>query len=150
MSKRYTHTNINAKDWKKLSAFYQKVFDCKPVPPRRDLYGEWIDDVTGIKDVHIEGEHLAVPGYEEGQGPTIEIFTYNFADDIGPLNINSYGFAHIAFEVDDVEETYAELLKEGGSAVGKVITRYYPQVGTLTLIYAKDPEGNIVEIQKWT
>lgn len=150
MTKRYTHTNINAKDWKKLSAFYQKVFDCKPVPPRRDLYGKWIEDVTGIEGVHIEGVHLAVPGYEDGQGPTIEIFTYNLPQGERPLEINAYGFAHIAFEVDDVEETYAELLKEGGSAVGKMISRDYPGVGRLTLIYAKDPEGNIVEIQKWT
>lgn len=145
---KYTHTNINCKDWRKLADFYIKVFGCKPVPPQRDLSGEWIDKVTSIDGVHIEGIHLALPGFEEG-GPTIEIFTYNKPNSVGPLNINEYGFAHIAFEVDDVEKAYECVLKEGGSAVGEIQTRYYPRVGTLTLIYAKDPEGNIIELQKW-
>lgn len=145
---KYTHTNINARNWKRLADFYIKVFDCKPVPPQRNLYGEWIDKVTSIEGVHIEGIHLALPGYEDG-GPTIEIFTYNKPNFIGPLNINEYGFAHIAFAVDDVKKAYELVLKEGGSAVGEIQTRYYPQVGTLTLIYAKDPEGNIIELQKW-
>ncbi|MCG8483116.1 MAG: VOC family protein [Clostridia bacterium] len=146
---KYAHTNINAADWKKLSRFYQKVFDCKPVYPQRDLQGEWIEKVTDIDGVHIEGIHLALPGYEAG-GPTLEIFSYNKPNQVGPLNINEYGFAHIAFEVEDVEKAFKNLLDEGGSAVGEMVTRHYPGVGILTLIYAKDPEGNIVELQKWT
>ncbi len=145
---KYAHTNINAKDWKKLADFYIKVFGCKPVPPQRDIRGEWIDKTTSIEGVHIEGMHLALPGYEEG-GPTIEIFTYNKPNPVGPLNINEYGFAHIAFTVEDVKEAYELVLREGGSAVGEIQTSYYPKVGTLTIIYAKDPEGNIVELLNW-
>lgn len=40
MSTVYTHTNINTPDWKKLSAFYEKVFGLKLVPLLRDLHGE--------------------------------------------------------------------------------------------------------------
>lgn len=148
LNAKYTHTNINSKDWRKLADFYIKVFGCKPVPPQRDLSGEWIDRTTSIEGVHIEGIHLALPGFCEG-GPTIEIFTYNKPDSVGPLNINGYGFAHIAFAVDDVAEAYECVLREGGSAVGEIQTRYYPQVGTLTVIYARDPEGNIIELQNW-
>ena len=38
---KFTHTNIVAKDWKTLSLFYQEVFGCVPVPPERDIQGDW-------------------------------------------------------------------------------------------------------------
>ena len=31
---RYIHTNIVAKDWRRLADFYIQVFGCTPVPPR--------------------------------------------------------------------------------------------------------------------
>ena len=72
------------------------------------MSGEWIDRITMIRDVHIEGIHLRLPGYENG--PTLEIFSYgeNDAKDREIL-INHYGFAHIAFHVDDVDETLERL-----------------------------------------
>jgi len=39
MATKYTHTNLIAKDWKRLLAFYQEVFGCIPVLPERDLSG---------------------------------------------------------------------------------------------------------------
>ena len=39
MQIKYTHTNINAKDWRKLSKFYQDVFDCVPLGKLRDNKG---------------------------------------------------------------------------------------------------------------
>jgi predicted enzyme related to lactoylglutathione lyase len=78
---KYVHTNIIAKDWRKLSLFYQRVFGCKPVPPERDLSGQWLDSLTGIDGAHITGEHLALPGYD-GQTPTLEIFSYDDMDAI--------------------------------------------------------------------
>ena len=146
----YRHTNINAKDWKALSAFYEKVFQCRPIPPERDLYGEWFDKVTGVKGVHVRGQHLLLPGYDD-DGPTFEIFTYSIPEGSASAAINSYGFAHIAFEVEDVEETFCRLLREGGSSCGEMVEQYYPSVGkTLKIVYAKDPEGNVVEIMKWS
>lgn len=45
---RYVHTNIIAKDYKKLISFYKKVFHCKSIGKTRDLRGEWLDKMTGI------------------------------------------------------------------------------------------------------
>jgi len=73
MSNKYVHTNLIARDWKSLADFYIQVFGCTPVPPERDISGEWIDGMTGISDVRIRGAHLRLPGYEDG--PTLEIFT---------------------------------------------------------------------------
>jgi len=72
---KYVHTNIVARDWRSLSRFYQKVFKCTPVPPRRDLSGHWLDQATGVPAAQLQGEHLRLPGYGK-QGPTLEIFQY--------------------------------------------------------------------------
>lgn len=145
----YRHTNINSKDWKTLCKFYEIVFDCKPVGPERDLHGEWFDKVTGVKGAHVRGQHMTLPGYGE-DGPTFEIFTYNLHNDNPPAPINGYGFAHVAFEVDDVERTYNLLMKNGGSACGEIVDHYYTNVGkTIKIVYARDPEGNVIEILNW-
>lgn len=149
MAFRYVHTNIIAKDWKKLSQFYQNVLHCTPLPDGgRDLKGEWIDRMSGIQSVHIEGEHLLLPGYTEDH-PTLEIFSYAQEGEGSSKIINGPGFAHIAFEVDDVRETLEEILAAGGGQVGEVVEAVYPGNIKATFVYAKDIEGNIVELQSW-
>jgi predicted enzyme related to lactoylglutathione lyase len=144
---KYVHTNLIARDWKKLSGFYQDVFHCVPVPPQRDLSGQWLETLTGIKNVHIQGEHLLLPGYGEN-GPTLEIFSYDDMTE-NEKALNTVGFSHIAFVVDDVESTL-ELVKEnGGSCVGELVVQKYPNGKTGTFVYCKDIEGNIIELQKW-
>jgi predicted enzyme related to lactoylglutathione lyase len=144
---KYVHTNIIARDWKKLSQFYQKVFQCIPVPPERNLSGDWLDALSGIKNAKIRGEHLKLPGYDEN-GPTLEIFSYNEMINNENL-INMVGFAHIAFLVDDVTVTLELVKKNGGMAVGELVVQKYPNGKIGTFVYCKDPEGNIIELQKW-
>lgn len=145
---KFAHTNIIARNWEKLAQFYIDVFECEPIYPERDLSGEWIDRVTGITNVHIKGIHLRLPGYENG--PTLEIFGYedNKVPDV-TRSVNEYGFAHIAFHSDDVDAVLEKFLKHGGTKYGQLVEKEIPDLGTLTVIYAKDPEGNIVEIQNW-
>jgi len=149
MTFRYVHTNIIAKDWRKLSQFYQKVFHCKPLSNgRRDLKGEWIDRMTDIPSVQVQGEHLLLPGYSEDH-PTLEIFSYSQEEQNNSKMINNLGFGHLAFEVDDVRETLEEVLAEGGGQVGDVVEAIYPNNVKATFVYAKDIEGNIIELQSW-
>jgi len=119
-------------------------------PPERDLAGEWIDKVTHIRNVRIRGMHLALPGYRE-DGPTMEIFEYEPASPRTQANkINHQGFGHIAFHVDSVEEVLNRLVKHGGKPLGEIATKEYEGIGTLTVVYAADPEGNFIEIQHWS
>jgi predicted enzyme related to lactoylglutathione lyase len=148
MKIRYVHTNIIAKDWKKVSQFYQRVFGCKPVPPQRDLSGEWLDKLTGIANVHVIGEHLTLPGYEECL-PTLEIFSYNRMDSNNSKALNGIGLAHLAFEVDDVAIILQKIKQEGGGQVGELIKTEYPNNVIATFVYANDVEGNIIELQSW-
>ena len=148
MPTRYVHTNLIAKDWKRLSAFYQEVFGCLPVPPERDLSGEWIDKATKLTDVHITGEHLRLPGYGD-DGPTLEIFQYDSMPDAPATFPNTPGFSHIAFAVDDVQVTARAIFERGGAPAGELIVQEISGVGLLTFQYVADPEGNIIEIQSW-
>jgi len=144
---KYKHTNIAAKDWKRLSDFYQEVFGCVPVPPDRDLSGKWLDKITGIQQAHILGRHLRLPGFGD-DGPTLEIFQYDSMPEHPAIKPNTPGFAHIAFEVDNVNEVAKSVFDHGGTAIGELVTREVPGVGQLTVQYVADPEGNIIEIQK--
>jgi predicted enzyme related to lactoylglutathione lyase len=148
MSIRYTHTNIVAKDWRKLADFYMQVFGCLPVPPERDLSGEWLEKLTAIPDCKIKGVHLALPGYENG--PTLEIFSFEPQGE-QPIEklIHRMGYGHLAFHVDDVQQVLDDLLAHGGTTYGEVVKKMYPVLGELTAVYACDPEGNIIEIQNW-
>jgi predicted enzyme related to lactoylglutathione lyase len=149
MKIKFTHTNIIARDWEKLSRFYQEVFACVPVPPKRDLQGDWVDELTGIRGAHIRGEHLRLPGYEDSL-PTLEIFSYDDWVDSGLPQINRTGFGHIAFEVEDVDEMLKKIRAAGGAQIGRQIVADYPNDVVATFVYATDPEGNIVELQNWS
>jgi len=146
---KYVHTNIVARDWKKLVKFYIDVFGCIPVPPERDLKGDWLDIGTGLKDAHLKGMHLRLPGCGE-DGPTLEIFSYTKSE-ARPDEIfaNRIGFGHIAFKVDNVEKVYDKALENGGKKLGEISSHKVEGVGILTFAYLTDPEGNIIEIQKW-
>lgn len=143
---KYVHTNIVAQDWRSLADFYVKVFECTPIPPERDLSGEWLERATSIEGVHIRGIHLRLPGYGE-DGPTLEIFQYD-ADHEHPMPLASRpGLGHIAFAVEDVAAVKVAVLEAGGGAVGEVVGVKIPGVGGIEFAYLTDPEGNIIEIQ---
>jgi catechol 2,3-dioxygenase-like lactoylglutathione lyase family enzyme len=145
---KFVHANLIARDWKKLTRFYIDVFECEPVYPERDLQGEWIDKMTGIREVRIRGIHLRMPGYENG--PTLEIFGYNKVHNTGGIpSVNSFGFGHIAFHVTDVEGMIEKIISHGGSKYGELIEREVSGAGILKAAYTTDPEGNIIEIQNW-
>lgn len=46
---RYVHTNIIAKDPKRLIAFYKEVLNCKSFNSTRDLKGEWVDLLRALR-----------------------------------------------------------------------------------------------------
>ena len=52
---------------------------------------------------------------------------------------NQIGLGHIAFEVEDIE-----------AAVEEVVTTDVPGRGQFTFACVRDPEGNIIELQRWT
>jgi catechol 2,3-dioxygenase-like lactoylglutathione lyase family enzyme len=146
---KYVHTNLIARNWKKLVRFYCDVFGCEPKGPERDMSAAWLDNVTGLPNAHLRGVHLRLPGYRD-DGPTLEIFSYDDVVEHELPRANECGFAHIAFGVDDVDEALQAVIAAGGGSVGEIATAEVDGVGVLRVVYARDPEGNIVELQKWS
>ena len=149
LSARYVHTNIVARDWRALARFYEEVFGCAPVPPARDQSGAWLEAGTGVPGARLQGLHLRLPGHGDA-GPTLEIFSYDDSlDQPDPSRANRRGLRHLAFAVDDVAAALGAVVEAGGAAVGSPTEREVPGVGVLTFVYATDPEGNLIELQRW-
>ena len=149
LSAKYSHTNLIARDWKKLSRFYQDVFGCVPVPPERHYRGHDLELGTGVPDAELHGEHLRLPGCGN-DGPTLEIYTYSIQLSSDMPHVNRPGFGHIAFAVDNVALAQKRLVESGGSTIGSVVTLQTSGGARVTWCYVRDPEGNIVELQSWS
>lgn len=144
---RYLHTNLIAKDWRRLAAFYEEVFGCRRVLPERHLSGESIERGSNVPGARIDGVHLRMPGCGD-DGPTLEVFQYADPEHV-PLPVaNRIGFGHIAFQVDDVAAAREAVVAGGGSMVGTIESVAIEGVGTITWTYVRDPEGNIIELQR--
>jgi catechol 2,3-dioxygenase-like lactoylglutathione lyase family enzyme len=142
------HVNLVARDWERLAAFYERVFGCTRVLPERDLSESWLEAGTGVPGARICGIHLRLPGFASG-GPTLEIFTYRPELDPLPTAANRPGWGHVAFAVEDVAAVRQAVLGAGGSALGELISTEIEGAGAITFAYVADPEGNVIELQRW-
>ena len=148
LNARYAHTNVIARDWRRLASFYETVFGCERASPERDLKGPDLDAGTGVPGSQIRGIHLRLPGGGPN-GPTLEILTYaTLADGLAPA-VNRPGLGHLAFAVPDVPMAREEVLAAGGRPVGDVVTLTLATGGRVTWCYVTDPEGNVIELQAW-
>jgi catechol 2,3-dioxygenase-like lactoylglutathione lyase family enzyme len=148
---KFAHINLIAQDWRKLAEFYQQVFGCVPAPPERNLAGQWIEEATGVPGAEIRGVHLRLPGAEHGDvGPTLEVFQYNPSLARPETAVNRPGLSHIAFVVDDVQAARDAVISAGGHDLGKIVSVEIPGAGGITFVYVTDPEGNIIELQRWS
>jgi predicted enzyme related to lactoylglutathione lyase len=146
---KYVHTNLIARDWQKLSSFYQEVFGFKPVPPERHYKGIDLERGTGVRGSELHGIHLRMPGYDDS-GPTLEIYSYSIPKEGTVPEVNRPGFGHIALSVVDVIEAQDIVLQAGGKAVGEIVTLQTSTGAKVTWCYVTDPEGNIIELQSWS
>lgn len=145
---RFAHTNLVARDWRLLAQFYISLFGCEARGPERDLSGEWLESLTGVSGAQLKGVHLSLPGHGHS-GPTLEIFTYDPVVESLPSSPDRVGYGHVAFEVEDVPGALQAVLELGGQRLGGPVLTTVQGAGRLEVAYARDPEGNIVELQHW-
>ena len=145
MGIRYLHTNIIAKDWKALAAFYIEVFGCDPVQRREEISGECLDGQTGICGMRMTGARLKLPGSDA----MLEILSCEPEGLDSWRPVNRPGLGHLAFYVDDIGQALADVAAHGGQQVSEVVRRTAEGAGTLISVYACDPEGNGLELQNW-
>ena len=145
----YGHTNVIARDWRRLAAFYETVFGCVPVPPERDYSGDLLERATAVPGAAFRGIHLRLPGGGP-DGPTREIYTDAENAEAEPPTANRVGWGHVAFMVDDVAQARDAVLAAGGGIVGDVVTTRTADGRSVTWCYLTDPERNLLELQSWS
>ncbi len=72
---------------------------------------------------------------------------YTEAVERPPPAVNELGFAHLAFDVGDLQATIEKVLQSGGSMQGEVIN-FGTQQQPYFVVYVRDPEGNILELEQ--
>ena len=114
---KFIHVNIICPDWEKLCGFYREAFDCVNVGSQKDHQGGYKEQVIGVPNVHVVGQHVLLPGFAKDY-PTLEIFTYSvpgrdFACAEDALGINCIGFACAD------REAVAEVVKAAGGTINE-------------------------------
>ncbi|PZU88391.1 MAG: glyoxalase [Chelatococcus sp.] len=139
-----THINVVARKADALAGFYRKVFELEFLREPRTLSGEKVSRGNGLADAVIRSVWLSLPGT---QAPFLEIHEHETTHDRGPPQVNEPGFGHLAFEVDDIGGTLAAIVEAGGTQLGE-ITDFGSDDKPLLIVYARDPEGNILELEQ--
>lgn len=146
----FHHINIVSPDPHRLAQFYMDVFGCVRDGPERNLSGDWIERGTGLPGARITGLMLTLPGFGT-PGPRLEIFNVAGAGEARPGQVNRSGLMHLCFEVADAYETLDRVLAAGGQRQGEIVdSGTIPGVGRADFVYARDPDGNILELVAWT
>lgn len=137
------HINIVVKDLQKVKEFFIDLgFVFKK---EGHLEGEWIDIITGLKNVKANYVALGFPDRETN----LELLTFENPEIIPDQYTNSpnhAGFRHMAIEVNNIEETVKKL-KTKGIAFLSDIQKYQE---SKKLCYFLGPEGILLELAEYT
>ena len=141
---KYAHTNLIVNDLEKMVAFYRDVLGFTDAEPLRSQSSEAFERLVRMPGATIRVQHLRYPGEGDG-GPTLEIICYNQQLPLERQVPNRPGFRHLCFTVDDVEAAHATVIAAGGGSLGEVVRTENPRAIN-HVVYATDPEGNILEL----
>jgi len=103
--------------------------------------GDWVDNVVGLEGVQVQFAMMETP---DGHG-RLELVKFDApASPAGDRHepANFPGLRHVAFVVDDIDDTVARLRAHGAELVGDV--ERYGDI--FRLCYLRGPEGVIVEL----
>lgn len=138
------HINLVARDAEALAAFYVNVLKCEPLREPRMLSGERVGRGNGIENSEIYSIWLKFPALDR---PFLEIHEHKILHDRGQPRVNEPGFGHLSFQMDDIRAVLSEIVQAGGSQIGE-ITNFGTKDRPYLIAYARDPEGNILELEQ--
>jgi predicted enzyme related to lactoylglutathione lyase len=141
---KFAHISIAARNADKLSAFYTKVFDCEELRPPRTLSGEAVSRGNGLPNSIIYSIWLKFP---DQKMPFLELLEYKSSVDRPEPRVDEIGISHLAFQLNDIQTTMADIVKAGGSALGEV-TNFGTADEPFLIVYMRDCEGNILELEQ--
>lgn len=142
------HTGIYVNDICKMENFYTSVFQMIPICSMEPDRGKLLNELLGIDDVEILTTKLVTPyGKKNGQGDMLELVKVQTAMRDLPVlpaghPISMIGMGHIAFGVDDIQETVGKIRKESGEQKTEIVSMRNRNL----CCFCRDPEGNWIEL----
>src|SRR5947199_7601787 len=133
------HTGIVVTDMDRAVAFYKGVLGMKEVANFFEE-GQYIDAIIGLKNVKLWMIKLIAE-----DGSMIELLQYfsHLKEPLRDRKLNAPGCSHVAFTVENVDDTYQRLLKEG---VRFTCAPYVSPDGYAKVTFFQDPEGVFLEL----
>ncbi|MDX1734008.1 MAG: VOC family protein [Halioglobus sp.] len=131
------HIAIVCSDLERSRAFYQEVFEMEVLVDygASEPYAER-DRLLALENV---SSRAVLLGNDSLRIELIE-FTTPRDESNSPPAINRVGFSHIAVQTEDIDADFARLTRLGVPCNSEPI-----DFGTVTALYARDPDGNTIE-----
>ncbi|CTQ54576.1 methylmalonyl-CoA epimerase [Roseibium album] len=139
-----SHVSVTARDASALSEFYREVFGYVERRSPKVLSGKKVSRGNGLPNSNIYAIWLELP---DDQGPFLEIMQFKETVERQPSAINETGYSHLAFEVLNLQHSIDRVLRLGGRLQGEV-TNFGTQEEPNLIIYVRDPEGNVLELEQ--
>ena len=133
------HVGIVVNDMDVMLAFYRDLLKMHIAVDFTEK-GDFIDTVIGLDGVDLRMVKLTAE-----DGSMIELLKYHSHPNVGEgvKKLYQKGPTHIAYTVEDVEETYAQWSKRG---VPFISAPTLSPDGKAKVAFCRDPEGNFLEI----
>ncbi|HEV7306467.1 VOC family protein [Ensifer sp.] len=138
------HINLVARNADALAAFYVTVLKCEPLREPRTLSGQKVGRGNGLANCEIYSIWLKFPALDS---PFLEIHEYKVMHDRDQPRVNEPGLGHLSFQMDDIRVVLSAIIRAGGSQIGE-ITDFGSKDQPYLIAYARDPEGNILELEQ--
>jgi catechol 2,3-dioxygenase-like lactoylglutathione lyase family enzyme len=136
------HTGFTVRSLERSLAFYRDIlgfevaFQWNPKAP-------YVGELVGYPDVDLHAAILRLPGTDT----CLELLEYrNVEQHAVDMRNGNVGNGHIAFNVDDLDAFYAELVARGVASISPPVT---PTIGPNKggrAVYMLDPDGFRVEL----
>ena len=135
---RMYHTGWVVEEIDRLVPFYRDVMGLKDVR-FAERKGPAVDQALGYENVHLKVAFLS-----DGGGHFLEMVQYVNPPPTGrvPSERNLLGASHLAFFVDDIEQTYRELTGRGAVELNPPAE----VAPGRKICYLQDPDGNWIEL----
>lgn len=131
-----------AADIDTLASFYQEAIGCRLLAPIAEFANDALSKGIGAPGAKVRIGWLSFPGGSDG-APILEL--YQLLDwESGWAYAPGQG--HLAFEVEDVGSTLEKVIASGGSRLGELVEWEAPSGNVARFIFARDPEGNVVDL----
>ena len=138
------HICLVARDAEALASFYQTVFACKIKREAKVIPAELVERGTEVKNSDLTSIWLS---FSDCDRPFLEILEFDAQPDPKLTAVNTPGFGHLSFQVDDIASTLESVVANGGSQIGELTTQKTGDTD-IKILFFRDPEGNILELEE--